>query len=141
MADVRPLFFSVLPLRLRSYSSLLLNLLFQPLCCETSVPLSLFLSFFSISSFLLNTCMHTYTHKDRILSLMTDGKSSIVEHQPLKTQTHKPHAHANTETNNTSLSSCPFVPNPVRCLDFLLTESIHLSVSVCKCVSLFTLVY
>lgn len=114
MADVRPLFFSVLPLRLLSYSSLLWNLLFQPLRCETSVPLSLFLSFFPISSFLLNTCMHTYTHQDRIRSLMTDGKSSIVQHQPIKTQTHTNRMHTQTQKQTPLL--CPPVPLcPVPC--------------------------
>lgn len=101
----------------------------RPRCCETSAPHSLFLSFFSISSFL---CIHTH----RTFFLMTDGKSTIVRHQSLKTHTHThaPHAHTNKHHLLVLLSLC--AQSPVRCLDLFLTaECMH------KCVSLFTLVY
>lgn len=96
-----------------------------------------FLSFLSHLSCL---CKHTHTHKDRILCLMTDGKSTIVQRQSLKTQTHTPHVHTNTETNTTSLSSCPFVSNPLSnaLICFL---QLRVCISLCVCVCFFTLVY
>ena len=121
------LFSSVLPLQLLSYTSLPLNLMFQPLCCETSAPHSLFLSFFTVSSFLCIhtlTQLHTLTHIDRTLFLMTDGKSTIVQHQSLKTQTHTPHAHTNKHHLLVLLSLC--AQSPVRCPDLFLTvECMH----------------
>ena len=103
----------------------------------TSLPVS----FFSFSSFL---CIHTH----RTFFLMTDGKSTIVQHQSLKkhthahthththSHTHTPHAHTNKHHLLVLLSLC--AQSPVRCLDLFLTaECMH----NCVCVSLFTLVY
>ena len=100
----------------------------------TSLPVS----FFSFSSFL---CIHTH----RTFFLMTDGKSTIVQHQSLKKHTHA-HTHTrahtlththrmHTQTNTTSLSSCPFVPNPLS--DVLICFlQLSVCITVCVCPSL-----
>lgn len=125
MADVRHLFFSVLPLHLLSYSSLLLNLMFQPLCCETSAPHSLFLSFLSVSSFL---SMQTHTHTQRQNSLLDDrwqvNNCTASVSQNTDTHTTCTHKHRNKHHLLVLLSLC--VQSLVKCLDLFLTaESMH----------------